>query len=184
MESAAAGRPDSERFSNLKLAFSMATHCLLTACSREDFGAYFSFLNPYQQDALYKLYTQMVVSVQENLQEEFRDVCEETRVVDACDDEFILAQELDKNGVRKRVKYAGRKNIIEEKARELEYLRRTLEMVKEQNQDSALKLKALKDSIENSESVTQTDAVMMKLKELSAKLGSTVGGKQKVEFPL
>ncbi|KAI5076529.1 hypothetical protein GOP47_0008594 [Adiantum capillus-veneris] len=184
MERAAAGRPNNERFSNLKLAFSMATYCLLTACSHEDFGAYFSFLNPYQQDALYNLYIQMVVSVQENLQEEFRDICEETRVVDACDDEFLLAQELGKNGVRERVRCTGRKNIIEEKAHELEYLRQTLEMVKEQNQDSALKLKALKDSIENSESIAQTNVVLMKLKGLSAKLGSTVGDRQKVEFPL
>ncbi|MCO5589055.1 hypothetical protein L7F22_043020 [Adiantum nelumboides] len=183
MESAGC-RPDSERFSNLKLAFSMATHCLLTACSREDFGVCLPLLNPYQRDALYKLYTQMVVSVQENLQEEFRDICEETRVVDACDDEFLLAQELDNNGLRKRINSTGRMNIIKEKAGELAYLKRTLAMVTEQNQDSALKLKVLKNSIENAESIAQTDAVMVKLQELSAKLGSTVRDKQRVKIPL
>ncbi|MCO5582363.1 hypothetical protein L7F22_036257 [Adiantum nelumboides] len=125
----------------------------------------------------------MVVSVQENVQEEFRDICEETRVVDACNDEFLLAQELDNNSIRKRINSTGRMNIIKEKAGELEYLKRTLAMVKEQNLDSAMKLKVLKVSTENAESIAQIDAVMVKLQELSAKLGSTVGDKQRVEIP-
>lgn len=181
-EGMAGGRADSERFANLKLAFSMATHCLLTGCPREEFSGHFSLLKAYEQDALYKLYTQMVVSVQENLQEEFRDICEETRVVDACDDEFLLRQYMDNNGVRRRITAVGRKSIINAKINELESLKQTLQMVKEQNHDSALKLKALKDGIEASDSVAQTDAVMVKLKELNAKLGSAVANKRKLEF--
>ncbi|KAH7438384.1 hypothetical protein KP509_04G012600 [Ceratopteris richardii] len=179
---AAPGRPDSERFSNLKLAFSMATHCLLTAFSREQFGEHFFFLNLRQQDALYKLYTQMVVSVQENIQEEFKDICEETRAADACDDGFLLAQELDNNGARKRIMATGRKSILSEKMKELEYLKQMLGMMKEKNQDCSMRLKALKHSVEWSENIEEMDAVMMKLKELSSRLGSTVGNKNRIEF--
>lgn len=81
----------------------------------------------------------------------------------------------------------GRKSIINAKINELKSLKETLQMVeimffesfissiseffsglsllkvKEQNHDSALKLKALKDGIETSDSIAETDAAMVKV---------------------
>lgn len=160
------------RWSNLNLAFSVALHSLLTACSKEEFTSHFPFLKTYQQDALYKLYTQMIVAVEENVQEEFGDICKETKVMDALDnlEKISLGQGTDNSDIRRRIHTAFKEEVVNSKTNELKHLNQILQKVKEQNHAFAMKLAALQEDVRICDSAVSINSALERLRVLNAKL--------------
>ncbi|XP_024531405.1 uncharacterized protein LOC112346512 [Selaginella moellendorffii] len=75
-----ARREACERFSKLQQAFSMAVHCLLTSCSRQEFLEHFDFLEPEMQGHTYELYTEVVAAVHRASKSEFDTICKEMKL--------------------------------------------------------------------------------------------------------
>ncbi|XP_057538634.1 uncharacterized protein LOC130816071 isoform X1 [Amaranthus tricolor] len=75
-ETAASG----SRYSNVTKSFNGCLRFLLTEFSFEDFSRAFPKFSGAEQDQLYQLYVQVITSLHETLQDDFRSICLETQV--------------------------------------------------------------------------------------------------------
>ncbi|XP_019227123.1 PREDICTED: uncharacterized protein LOC109208464 isoform X2 [Nicotiana attenuata] len=66
-------------YSNLKKAFVIGVHPLLTSCSRE-FGETFPNFAPAEVECLHRVYVQVITCLYESIEDEFESLCEETQV--------------------------------------------------------------------------------------------------------
>ncbi|XP_076892844.1 uncharacterized protein LOC143544688 [Bidens hawaiensis] len=89
------GRSSGE--SNLKRSFKLGLNALLTTCSKEEFCKAFPRFTQAEKERLHRLYIQVIVSVHQNIEDEFEALCEETKVGDILGrvEELVEEQTLD-----------------------------------------------------------------------------------------
>ncbi|XP_076947234.1 uncharacterized protein LOC143619101 [Bidens hawaiensis] len=82
---------------NLKRSFKLGLHAILTTCSKEEFCKAFPRFNQAEKELLHRLYIQVIVSVHQNIEDEFEALCEETKVGDILGrvEELVEEQTLD-----------------------------------------------------------------------------------------
>ncbi|KAK9057709.1 hypothetical protein SSX86_022545 [Deinandra increscens subsp. villosa] len=70
----------SSRQTDLKRSFKLGLHALLTTCSKEEFYKAFPRFTQAEKERLHRLYIQVIVSLHQNIEDEFEALCEETKV--------------------------------------------------------------------------------------------------------
>ncbi|CAN8255301.1 unnamed protein product [Cochlearia groenlandica] len=90
------GKPG-RRQSDLKKAYKFAVRSLLIVFSQQDFIAIFSKFSRAERKMLYRLYTQVVVNLYQQIKNEFDAICEEVQVGPILDkvEQLIDEQSLD-----------------------------------------------------------------------------------------
>ncbi|KAJ9564773.1 hypothetical protein OSB04_000739, partial [Centaurea solstitialis] len=90
------GYPGS-RHVDMKRSFKLGLHGLLTTCSKEEFCKAFPKFSQTEQERLHRLYIQVIVSLHQNIEDEFEVLCEETKVGNVLDtvEELVEEQSLD-----------------------------------------------------------------------------------------
>ncbi|PSR91346.1 Myosin-9 like [Actinidia chinensis var. chinensis] len=85
------------RQSNLKMSFKMGSRSLLTTCSKEEFSKAFATFTNAEQEALHRLFIQVITSLHEDIEDEFESVCLETQAGTILDtvEELVEEQNLD-----------------------------------------------------------------------------------------
>ncbi|KAI7747637.1 hypothetical protein M8C21_032530 [Ambrosia artemisiifolia] len=85
------------RESDLKRSFKLGLHALLTTCSKEEFCKAFPGFTNAEKERLHQLYIQVIVSLHQNIEDEFEALCEETKVGDILGtvEELVEEQTLD-----------------------------------------------------------------------------------------
>ncbi|KAK1439491.1 hypothetical protein QVD17_05310 [Tagetes erecta] len=85
------------RQSELKRSFNLALHALLTTCSKEEFCKAFPRFTQAEKERLHQLYIKVIVSLHENIEDEFEALCEDTKVGDILGtiEELVEEQTLD-----------------------------------------------------------------------------------------
>eukprot|EP01018_Ginkgo_biloba_P008233 Gb_40817 [translate_table: standard] len=163
------------RISNLKKSFMMATHSILTTCSKEDFLRIFSSFKHDEQETLYQLYLQTIASMHENVQDEFESICQESQVMATLGtvEQLIENQQLDvlheeKGAEGRRTTVNDMKQeAIRRKLSEIDYLKNVLEKMQEQNQIDRKRLESL---CKKSDDVSQADSALTKFKNCNEAL--------------
>eukprot|EP00249_Psilotum_nudum_P017042 c26123_g2_i1 orf=75-575(+) len=155
-----------ERMVKLKSAFSIAVHSLLTACSYEDFVGQFPSLEPKQHESLYKFYAQVMAAIHENVEDEFHEICEESKVMETldrlehCNKSQRLTigypQFLGEGGVPSA---AVREKVLDSKLNELNHLKCFLKQAEEQNHMLATQLEALHKEVANADDSSMDGAL-------------------------
>ncbi|WMV56879.1 hypothetical protein MTR67_050264 [Solanum verrucosum] len=67
------------RQTNLKTAFELGIHTLLTSCSKEGFCKAFPNFAPAEVERLHRLFIQVITSLHEDIEDEFESLCVETQ---------------------------------------------------------------------------------------------------------
>uniref|UniRef100_M1CUY0 Uncharacterized protein n=1 Tax=Solanum tuberosum TaxID=4113 RepID=M1CUY0_SOLTU len=67
------------RQTNLKTAFELGIHTLLTSCSKEAFCKAFPNFAPAEVERLHRLFIQVITSLHEDIEDEFESLCVETQ---------------------------------------------------------------------------------------------------------
>ncbi|GMH29986.1 hypothetical protein Nepgr_031829 [Nepenthes gracilis] len=85
------------RHLNFKKSFKLAVRSLLTACLKEDFCKAFPQFTPMEHERLYGLFIQVIMSLHENIEDEFESLCRETQVGHTLDtvEQLVEGQNLD-----------------------------------------------------------------------------------------
>ncbi|KAL7599424.1 uncharacterized protein LOC111885036 [Lactuca sativa] len=85
------------RHKKLKTSFKLGLHALLTTCSKEEFCKSFPRFTQAEQERLHRLYIKVIVSLHQNIEDEFEILCEETKVGNILDivEELVEEQTLD-----------------------------------------------------------------------------------------
>ncbi|KAM3289378.1 putative protein isoform X1 [Capsicum chacoense] len=134
------------RYTNLKYAFDLGIHSLLTSCSKEAFCKAFPNFAPVQVDRLHRLFIQVLTSLHEDIQDEFESLCVETRAGPTLNmvEQLVEEQNLDplfpeKSNVEEVTHY-----LSEAKQNEISYLTTMLETAEEQKRAITSRLEVLK----------------------------------------
>ncbi|KAI3713715.1 hypothetical protein L1987_72301 [Smallanthus sonchifolius] len=85
------------RQSDLKRSYKLGLHGLLTTCSKEEFCKAFPRFTQAERERLHRLYIQVIVSLHQNIEDEFEALCEEAKVGDILGtvEELVEEQTLD-----------------------------------------------------------------------------------------
>ncbi|GJX39211.1 polyamine-modulated factor 1 [Tanacetum coccineum] len=85
------------RKNELNKSFKVAVQGLLTTCSKQEFCKSFPSFTQAEQERLYNHYIQVIISLHENIEDEFTVLCQEVKVGDVLDtvDELVDKQTLD-----------------------------------------------------------------------------------------
>nr|XP_043607958.1 uncharacterized protein LOC122579788 [Erigeron canadensis] len=85
------------REKDLKRSFKLALNLLLTTFSKQDFCNAFPNFTQAEQDRMHRLYIQVIVSVHQNIEDEFERLCEETKLGSVLEtvEELVEEQTLD-----------------------------------------------------------------------------------------
>ncbi|XP_024991556.1 uncharacterized protein LOC112525599 isoform X1 [Cynara cardunculus var. scolymus] len=86
------GYPGS-RHVDLKRSFKLGLHGLLTTCSKEEFCKAFPRFSQTEQERLHRLYIEVIVSLHQNIEDEFEVLCQETKVGNVLDTVEKLVEE-------------------------------------------------------------------------------------------
>ncbi|KAI3506483.1 hypothetical protein L1887_28843 [Cichorium endivia] len=142
------------RHKDLKRSFKLALHGILTTCSKEEFCKSFPRFTQAEQEHLHRLYIKVIVSLHQNIEEEFEVLCEETKVGNILEivEELVEEQTLDplypdKTNFKDVVQVLStlKKNEIEKFTTRIEkteaenqVLRSRVEFLRNQIQDSSI----------------------------------------------
>lgn len=126
--------PPGSRQLNLKKSFQLGIRSLLTACSKEEFFKEFPRFTSAEQEALHRLFIQVITSLHENVEDEFESLCLETQVGTALNTVEQLVEEQNMDPLfsdKTNIGDVG-SDLLTAKKNEIEYLKGMLEKAEEQ----------------------------------------------------
>ncbi|EOA17520.1 hypothetical protein CARUB_v10005853mg [Capsella rubella] len=175
-------KPDHEtgipgcRQSDLKKSFKSAIRSLLTACSKQDFLEIFSRFSVAEQETLYRLYNQVVVSLHQTLEDEFDEHCHESQVGPILDtvEQLVEEQNLDPLFSDKTDVMAIANDLTTAKKNEIQKLTVLLQRAEEQNRQKEARIHLLKNQTQDFSGTTD------RIEKLKAGFSSYFEGKDKL----
>ncbi|KAL8209440.1 hypothetical protein R6Q57_006172 [Mikania cordata] len=139
------------RLSDLRRSFKLGLYGLLTTCSKEEFCRVFPKFTQAEKDRLHRLYIQVVVSLHQNIEDEFEALCEDNKVGDILGtvEELVEEQALDPlypdktnlNGVKhvlstiKKNEIQNLTTMLEKSEAQNQVLRSRVELLQKEMQD-------------------------------------------------
>ncbi|CAN4095571.1 unnamed protein product [Withania somnifera] len=134
------------RLTNLKTAFNLGSHTLLTSCSKEAFFKAFTNFAPSEVERLHRLFIQVITSLHEDIKDEFESLCMETQAGPTLNmvEQLVEEQNLDPLFPEKSNVEEVRNYLSEAKHNEISYLTTMLETAEEQKYAITSRLEVLK----------------------------------------
>ncbi|XP_015059800.1 uncharacterized protein LOC107005671 [Solanum pennellii] len=134
------------RQTNLKTAFELGIHSLLTSCSKEGFCKAFPNFAPAEVERLHRLFIQVITSLHEDIEDEFESLCVETQAGSTLNmvEQLVEEQNLDPLFPEKSNVEEVRHYLSEAKQNEINYLTTMLETAEEQKRSITSRLETLK----------------------------------------
>ncbi|XP_057468573.1 uncharacterized protein LOC130757759 isoform X1 [Actinidia eriantha] len=139
------------RQSNLKMSFKMGSRSLLTTCSKEEFSKAFATFTNAEQEALHRLFIQVITSLHEDIEDEFESVCLETQAGTILDtvEQIVEEQNLDPLHSDKTDVGDAWRNLSTVKKNEIQHLMGILQMAEEQKRVMRARVDQLKKEIQD-----------------------------------
>ncbi|CAN4105192.1 unnamed protein product [Withania somnifera] len=122
------------RQTNLKTAFDLGIHTLLTSCSKQAFCKAFPNFSPAEVERLHRLFIQVITSLHEDIKDEFESLCMETQAGPILNmvEQLVEEQNMDPLFPEKSNVEEVRNYLSEAKHNEISYLTTMLETAEEQ----------------------------------------------------
>ncbi|XP_025696618.1 uncharacterized protein [Arachis hypogaea] len=164
-------------FSDLTKSFSLALRSLLTSCSNQEFNEAFSTFTDTETQFLHRLFLQLITSLHENIEEEFKSICLRTKVGATLDavEEVIEERDLDPL-------FSERSNIMDvaedlsaAKKNEIQHLKEMVQLGEEKNQMLRSRLQLLREGRQVSSGAFQ--AVEKQFRSMNLSYGANISDK-------
>ncbi|WOK92716.1 hypothetical protein Cni_G01407 [Canna indica] len=165
--------PISSRHSNLRRSFELGIRPVLTAFSKEDVWRAFPTYTDGERERLYLMLVQVIKSLHESIEEEFKSICQETKVGTTLDmiEQLVEEHNLDVLAADKTDIVDIKEKISNVKKDEIQSLTSLLHEIEAQNNVMKACIESLKTNVDFS---TAPD-IMEQLRSWNGKFGKHHG---------